>query len=124
MLLMGATDPSWRAWYQPVLAVVVFPMMVYFAASRPIGALGRRICVTIGRPSYAVYVLHTPFGRTAEGLAGMQRWRISTDLADFALLAGFVFVAWAADLVFDRPVRRALARMFVKPRTAIIRANA
>ncbi len=112
VMLLGPTDPGWRPWYEPISALLVFPMIVYVGASSRLDAVSRRICLFFGGISYALYVLHSPLGRTAEWTAGLLHQSLSSDLADFGLLAAFVIAAFVADIVYDQPVRKALTRMF------------
>ena len=112
LVLVGLTDPSWRSWFEPTAALLVFPAMVYIGASSRMDPISRRICLFIGGVSYAVYVLHSPLGSAAEWIARLFHLSLATDVADLGLLGGFVIVAWLADALFDQPLRKALTRKF------------
>ncbi len=112
VMLLGPTDPSWRPWYEPACALLVFPAMIYVGASSTMGPISRRICLFFGGISYALYVLHSPLGSTADWVARLFHQSLASDLADFGLLGAFVGVAWIADILYDQPVRKALSRLF------------
>ncbi len=97
--------------YEVACALVLFPALVYAAACSTLGPLGLKICATAGTVSYALYVLHTPIGRTVVVIASVLHWNIATGAAGLALVALFVAVSWAADVFYDRPVRRWLKRL-------------
>lgn len=92
-----------------LLALVGFPTIVW-AASRvepPAGLLP--LFAFSGTISYAVYVLHVPFGFILEDLSARSHFlHAPSDASAVMLFPGIVLVAWLVDRYYDAPVRRAL----------------
>jgi peptidoglycan/LPS O-acetylase OafA/YrhL len=98
----------------------VFPALIAFSVTAPLGRVGERIADYLGRISYPLYVLHYPFvpifshyarahGFTGARLAGLFAVEILCMAAVSAL----------AMHLYDEPVRRVLLRM-TAPRKAPI----
>ncbi len=114
-LLLVPGEAAWRVWYEPLCTLLVFPVMVFFAARSTLGRIGRNVCLTAGTVSYALYVLHTPLARSFELASKALHLNTSSSGANLALLGACVAISWIADVVYDRPVRRALSRAFTGP---------
>ena len=114
-LLLVPGEAGWRVWYEPLCTLLVFPVMVFFAARSTLGRIGRNVCLTAGTVSYALYVLHTPLARSFELASKALHLNTSSSGAGLALLGACVAISWIADVVYDRPVRRALSRAFPGP---------
>ncbi len=105
-LLLAPLSGTWLAPCELVCALLVFPLLVYVAASSAVGAFGQKVCGSAGTASYALYILHTPIGRTAVLVADVFHWSLANDIAAAGLMAVFIVLSLAADALYDRPIRR------------------
>jgi peptidoglycan/LPS O-acetylase OafA/YrhL len=100
------------------LAVLIFPLIVYFGASQEPSPLFRPICLWVGGVSYALYITHS-FLRDAE--EATARTTLGAHLANGAPWTGLLMIAIAIALTaalsaIDPILRRAIsARWSVAP---------
>ena len=105
----GTDEPSvWNGIYDAVAALVVFPTIVYVAASgNTTDALSGRVCEFLGQLSYPVYIIHYPVMYLfyhwvwTNNYTLAQVWPVCIGL--FVLI---VAMAWFAMKFYDTPVRR------------------
>ena len=96
---------SFRWGFDLASALFVFPLLVALASGQQPAGRVRAFCGFTGATSYAIYVLHVPLVAFAH--AGLARLQVAPGLLQVALFAIAVIGAgWAADLFYDRPVRR------------------
>jgi len=91
--------------YIILLDFLAFPVVVAFAASVAFGNLTARICSTLGRLSYPLYVIHLPVLRVIH--YGSERLHLAVSLW-VPLVVGIVasiLVAQMLLITFDEPVR-------------------
>ncbi len=92
--------------YDLIATLIVFPVMVYLGAGSASGRIGARVFVWLGGISYGVYVLQQAYYATIQAASGTALGVGQTVFALILLLP----LATIADLAFDRPIRRWLAR--------------
>lgn len=100
---------SWNGLFEAVSILLVFPLLVWAAASgRTTDALSTRICTFLGDLSFPLYIVHYPL------MYVFYRWLIQTRQYTFgetwpvALLTmmASVVLAWLCLRCYDVPVRR------------------
>jgi peptidoglycan/LPS O-acetylase OafA/YrhL len=114
--------PKFRAAYEIVAIIVVFPVLVALAACFEPGSRTARVFAVIGRASWGVYILHEPVARLMEETI-MPHHRVPAFVPVAVSGIGFLvlvnFLAWALDRWFETPVRGALTRWLLpKPKTS------
>jgi peptidoglycan/LPS O-acetylase OafA/YrhL len=101
LLLAPADGPA----YSLLLALVVFPVLVAFAACASFGSPTARVCSAFGRLSYPLYLIHQPVFRMIHGTSRMMH----LGLPAWVMLAGAAVVSVVAAetllIAFDEPVR-------------------
>lgn len=109
LCLTSVPSPSWRWAYDLVAVMLVFPICVYWAARCRVPAWSATICTTLGATSYAVYMLHEPFGRVVQRLFGAIGFSVEAAAPWSGLLFTILLVALCCliDRHFDIPIRRA-----------------
>lgn len=100
--------------------LVAFPAAVWLAlrAQPPVWTV--RASNVLGDLSYPLYTIHVPFAALVlaiTGPIGGAPW------SGWAFLAGLAAVSWALDQWFDRPVRRFLSALRIKPVSHSIGVN-
>jgi peptidoglycan/LPS O-acetylase OafA/YrhL len=110
--ILGRPGAEWRAAWDAVCVLLVFPLVVYLGARVDPGAGVRKVATFLGLTSYAVYVLHGPvsaifnsLARKLPGESGLAPW------SGLLVLAALLLGCWLIDLLFDVPVRRWLSRV-------------
>jgi peptidoglycan/LPS O-acetylase OafA/YrhL len=110
-------------WFEPLLVMVGFPLLLIAAARFEPGPFVGRMFSVIGLVSYAVYLLHQPMGNIARILLGKIHVHVPGDAR--ALIFGAAFMAivmafsWWLDSHYDAPVRKVLRGWFLdKPKPA------
>jgi peptidoglycan/LPS O-acetylase OafA/YrhL len=116
----GWPEGQFRAIWDGVCVLVLFPAIVYWGTRVDPGLRLRRIATFLGVTSYAVYVLHSPlssvlnsvarriFGGAGEDIGAPYSGAVALSL----LLAG----CWLVDRYIDMPARRRLNRLIPKER--------
>jgi len=111
MAALAAAPDGFKAAYDLFCILVLFPWIVASAARvEPSRALQPSYAF-LGTVSYGVYVLHYPFCRAINNIDEFtyESPALMTG-AGLALIAGIVILAALLDRLYDRPVRRWLAR--------------
>ncbi len=110
-----------RPVYDIAAALIILPALVFVSSSVRMGEASGKACLFIGSASYAVYVLHVPFGEWTMHIFPLL---FGTAAENYAPWAGIVFltvlvvIGWALDKYFDAPIRRYLSKVwFGTPRT-------
>lgn len=104
--------------YESVCILVVFPAIVWIAASGvTTDARSTLICKWLGDISFPLYAIHYPFMYLFyQWLIGTRQYTLGeTWPVVAALFAGCLAVAWLCLKLYDEPVRRWLARKFITP---------
>jgi peptidoglycan/LPS O-acetylase OafA/YrhL len=81
-----------------VTVALIFPVLVFAAASTTLDRMSSRLLLPLGYASYAIYVLHVPLGQ----LPLDQPSR----LVEVLFLSALVVVSVLLDAYFDIPIRR------------------
>ncbi|RAR60502.1 peptidoglycan/LPS O-acetylase OafA/YrhL [Paraburkholderia unamae] len=125
-LAFGLLFMPWPMHNQPAVAVdlllvlVAFPAIVWAACRVEPPARWLRLFAFSGAISYAVYVLHVPFGFLLEDLTRNSHFlRHPAGVSAALLFPGVVLLTWCVDRYYDTPVRRALlarSRGWLAPR--------
>lgn len=113
---LGGSELWVNGIYDAACAIAVFPVVVWLAASgKTTDAATTRICKFLGDISYPVYLVHYPF------LYLYYAWVKNNDLSfgesiwgAAALVVGSILLAWAALKLYDEPLRRWLAKRFLR----------
>ena len=114
---LGGTEHLWQnGIFDAVCAIVIFPAVVWIAASgQTTDAATTRICKFLGDISYPLYVVHYPF------IYLYYAWVKNNNLpfrdsvwGAAAVVVGSVVLAWLCLKLYDEPVRRWLAKRFLR----------
>ena len=99
-------------------ALILFPLMVFFAADTPMPAAGRSPAIALGTASYAMYALHAPMILFARWTCNVLHHPYDTLPAAVALgwVALVTPVAMLADRLYDLPLRRLMTRRILHRR--------
>jgi peptidoglycan/LPS O-acetylase OafA/YrhL len=107
----AASGPRWPL-IDLAAALVVFPMVVAFAARAPVGNVTRPLANFLGAASYPLYALRfpalivtAPLIRPLDPLSAAAAW--------CAVVVGLIVSAWMLDRWLDQPIRR-----WLMPRSA------
>jgi peptidoglycan/LPS O-acetylase OafA/YrhL len=114
--IAGRPQHEFRALWDTICVLAVFPLTVYFATLIDPGLRLRRIATFLGVTSYAIYVLHSPLSsilNSATRVFGMGTGAPYTGLAVLAFLSAG---CWLIDRYIDMPIRRQLGRIIPKMR--------
>lgn len=97
--------------YDAVCAIIIFPILVYIAASaQPESAGGTRVCRFLGDLSYPLYITHYPImyyfysWLWDHGYTFSQTWPVALGVYALCLLVGYLALK-----LYDIPVRRKLS---------------
>lgn len=108
----GNGGVCWNGVFEAVCIIVVFPMLVWAAASgTTTDKWSTRVCTFLGDLSFPLYIVHYPL------MYVFYLWLIKTEQYDFAstwqtallVCVASVLLAWACLRFYDIPVRRWLA---------------
>lgn len=110
--------PGAGPYYDLLCIMLLFPALIYIGAI--VEPRRRGVAAFLGLISFAVYALHNPLLVVADSVST----RFGGVLQGFAPWSGillvllFVLISWAADLFYDRPVRRWLGAHLHTPKSA------
>ena len=107
--LLAAHPPAnFQVAYDLIVTVLLFPLVLWLAASSPISGPLARAFALLGLVSYAVYILHSPLfpvQSVLQKIIPAKSLTLPINVGFIAFVFGF---ALAADYYFDRPVRQKL----------------
>jgi peptidoglycan/LPS O-acetylase OafA/YrhL len=114
--IAGAPPAGWRALWDAVAVLVLFPLLVYWGTLVDPSAWLKSVATFLGVTSYAVYVLHSPLSAGLHSLArhlggGAASVAPSAPYLGAAMVAILLPLCWLVDRYFDAPVRRLLGRI-------------
>ena len=105
---------GWNCVYEVCCVIVVFPVVVYMAASGvTTDATSTGLCRFLGDISYPLYAVHYPFMYLFYHYIGFpETWRTPAETWPWmvALAVGNIVLAYAALKLYDEPLRKWLAR--------------
>lgn len=114
---IGGAENLWmNGLYDAICAIIFFPLLVYLGASGTTkDRITQRLCKFLGDISYPLYMVHYPF------IYIYYAWVKNNDLSfreslpqAIALFAGSVVLAYICLKLYDEPVRKYLAKRFLK----------
>jgi peptidoglycan/LPS O-acetylase OafA/YrhL len=117
MTIAGSPQGEFRALWDAVCVLLIFPMVVYLGTLVDPGSKLRRIATLLGLTSYAIYVLHNPLLsvlNSASRVIGGGTDAVGAGILGIAVLAILVIGGWLVDRYFDMPIRRQLSRIIPK----------
>ncbi|HEX8445349.1 MAG TPA: acyltransferase [Sphingomonas sp.] len=105
-------------YYDLVCIMILFPAFIY--AGTIVEPHRGGVAEMLGAISFAIYALHSPLMPVANTMAKQVIGRLEpiAPWSGMALVILMIGIAWAADLFYDRPVRRRLAMWLRTPRSA------
>jgi peptidoglycan/LPS O-acetylase OafA/YrhL len=115
LLLAVRAPEQWRAGWESFFVIVLCPLYVWLGASATGGRVGDWLGAASARLSYAIYAIHYPIMRLLIDLC-RRFWDVEAGRVPIfvgGLLCVAVLAAWAADALYDRPIRRWLTRVFL-----------
>jgi peptidoglycan/LPS O-acetylase OafA/YrhL len=123
--IAGRPEGEFRAIWDGVCVLVVFPLTVYFGTLTDPGLRLRRIATFLGVTSYAIYVLHSPLSAILNSairhFTGDAHEGAGAPYLGLMVLALLLLGCWLVDRYIDMPIRRRLSR--VVPRMQVLRAK-
>jgi peptidoglycan/LPS O-acetylase OafA/YrhL len=117
---VGGTQLWQNGLYDSLSIIFLFPFIVYIGASGELkGAVSSKINNFLGNISYPIYIIHYPFiymymawvDHHPEVVTGNKPLLV---LVSVGVLAISILVAWLCVRLYDIPVRKALAKKFLK----------
>lgn len=113
---IGSADATWQnGIYDAVCTIIVFPCLVYIAASgKTTDKVSSAVCKFLGDISYPIYIVHYPSMYLyyswlwKNGYTFSQTWPVA-----LGLFFGNIILAYACLKLYDEPVRRWLSRKFM-----------
>ena len=119
---VGGAERLWlNGLYDSVCVILIFPLLVWLGASGKATDRGtQRVCKFCGDISYPVYVVHYPFMYLFYAwLWGGEEKIPFSEAWPYALLVffGSIALTYLILKVYDEPVRRWLARRFLKQKS-------
>lgn len=104
---------GWRALFDLAVMLLLWPLLVWWAAGIELKGTARRIATGLGETSYALYVLHLPLLNwamsTMETSFGLG-WGEQPPLFAVLFVPAVLAIAIVAHHAYDAPARRALRR--------------
>ncbi|GJH39915.1 acyltransferase [Capnocytophaga sp. HP1101] len=110
---VGGTEKLWaNGIYDTLCVVLIFPLIVYFAASdRPKSALTHKLCKFLGELSYPLYMVHYPFIYWYYAWVKNEQLSFSQSVyGALAVVIGSILLAYIVLKVYDEPIRKYLSR--------------
>ena len=106
-LLVLPIPHGYDALYASIVALGIFPLFIWIAASSPAPGIAGRACAWLGAISYGVYMLHMPIWHAAFAFG------VPPTLSHgLLLLMAMLIMSDLATRYFERPLRRGLAQRF------------
>ena len=123
---VGGADATWQnGIYDAVCTIVVFPCLVYIAASgKTTDKVSSAVCKFLGDISYPIYIIHYPSMYLyyswlwKHGYTFAQTWPVAV-----GLFVGNIILAYACLKLYDEPVRRWLSRKFMRNGASVTKHN-
>ncbi len=116
-LIPGVQGISWNSVFELLCVIVIFPIMLWLAASDSMNNVtSRKVCTFLGDISYPLYIVHYPV------MYLFYAWLIDNKLYTLAetwhvvilVLCTNIALAYACLKFYDEPVRRWLNKRFFK----------
>ncbi|MEQ1509201.1 MAG: acyltransferase [Sphingopyxis sp.] len=114
LILMAQIE---AALFDFTMVMIGFPAIVWAAARVEPGQFIAPLFIKLGVASYGVYVLHTPLGRIIEQSAKNSGYTIPIPILGVAFIIALTLLVLWIDRLFDKPVRKYLLRVTVKPQS-------
>ncbi len=114
---IGGYENLWaNGLYDSLSVIIIFPLIVYVGASGEIKSkFVDTICTFLGDISYPVYILHFPFAYVYYAWVTKNNIPMEQGMVIGILLLIFsVAVSYASLKLYDEPVRKFLAKRFMK----------
>ena len=125
MAIIGWPEGQWRAIWDALCVLAVFPLVVYWGTLVDPGPRLQRIATFLGVTSYAIYVLHSPLtsvlNSASRAFSGGLGVSAGAPYLGLAVLAVLLTGCWLVDRHFDMPIRRWLSR--IVPRVQAVRTG-
>jgi peptidoglycan/LPS O-acetylase OafA/YrhL len=109
--IAGRPQHEFRALWDALCVLVVFPLIVYFGTLIDPGSTLRRIATFLGVTSYALYLLHSPLSSILNSATRFVGLGSGAPYLGLAVLAFLLAGCWLIDRYFDMPIRRQLSRI-------------
>jgi peptidoglycan/LPS O-acetylase OafA/YrhL len=118
LVLASPTPKAWKAPFDLMVVVIVWPALLYAASSIVPGPRTAAVAGFLGTASYAVYVLHLPMLDWA-----LVLWPSMTDptiapYAGVAFIAVTTVISWLLTVGLDQPLQRRFRRRRTRQATA------
>jgi len=117
MAIFAARFPEKWVPYWDLLAILILLPVIAWAAMSNEPRRGASFYAWLGLISYPIYVLHTSAYHVLRKVAGKMAGNEIESLTPWIglfLLAAIAIIGWAADRLYDRPVRHWLQRRFLR----------
>ena len=113
--LLWSSPGQWRPLFDIGSVALLFPAIVLTGAMASTPAILLAPLRTLGRLSYAIYVIHLPLVTLCAAVL-KRTWPTYSEYAwtGWLLLAGVIVFCLVADACFDEPIRRLLTRRFIR----------
>lgn len=114
---LGGAEKLWmNGVYDAVCCIVVFPLLVYLAASgKTTDKVSSAVCKFLGDISYPLYMVHYPFIYLYYAWVKNNDLTFGDSLAGaLALFFGSILLAYVLMKLYDEPVRRWLSRKLLR----------
>lgn len=114
---IGGYDHLWaNGLYDSLSVILVFPLIMHLGASGEVKSKwASKVCTFLGDISYPIYIIHFPF------VYIFYAWVINNDIplqqgiyVGIGILIGSVMLSYAALKLYDEPVRKWLAKRYLK----------
>lgn len=111
----GADHLWWNGLYEVCCTLIIFPLVVFFAASeKPAGKAMTAICQFLGKLSYPLYMVHYPFIYLYYAWVKNNHYSFSESIwGAVAVLAGSLLLAYLCLKFYDIPLRKYLSNQFL-----------
>jgi peptidoglycan/LPS O-acetylase OafA/YrhL len=119
--ITGSPPQEFRALWDAVCVLVVFPLIVYFGTLIDPGARSQRIATFLGGTSYALYLLHSPMSSILNSATRSFDTGARPPYLGLAVLVFLLSGCWLIDRYFDTPVRSRLSRIIPRMQPARVR---